>query len=262
MKFTIPGVPIAKARHRTVRKENFSMEYDPQEKEKKTISWHLTTQIREAFDSKDKVTSMEVSKNAFAASLAVEMTFYMPIPSSTSNRSLNRFLWGLADSKNHNTKPDLSNLIKMYEDAGNGIIFVDDKQIVDITARKRYSLNPRTEITVMPKKPLDIHETADAILQTLSPCEFKDLMEITHELSLFANVVDQDSDLETLQEDPSHYRKKLTQAAMLVSELAERFSIYLASIKKKYPKFNELYIEQEPCKTALHCQNRIGKPLS
>jgi Holliday junction resolvase RusA-like endonuclease len=216
------------------------MEYDPQEKQKKTISWTMTTQLREAFNSKDKTVSMEPSRNAFAASLAVEMTFYMPIPASTSNKRLNRLLWGLAE-KEHNTKPDLSNLIKMYEDAGNGIIFADDKQIVDITAKKRYSLNPRTEITVMPKKPLDIHETADAILQTLSPCEFRDLMEITHELSLFANLVDQDPDLDKLQEDPNHYRKQLTKAALLISELAERYASFLSTIKKKYPKFNEIY---------------------
>jgi Holliday junction resolvase RusA-like endonuclease len=45
MKFTIPGVPIPKARHRTARRGNFVMQYDPQEAEKKRVSLILLHQV-------------------------------------------------------------------------------------------------------------------------------------------------------------------------------------------------------------------------
>lgn len=249
MKFVIPGVPLAKARHRTVRRGNIMMMYDPQEKQKNQVSSILMRQMQEAFDSNDKAIHMEASNLAFAGSVSVQIIFYLPYPASATKKSLNRFLWGFPDSRNHYTKPDLSNLIKFAEDAANGILFADDKQIVDITASKRYSLNPRTEIFVMPKPHLDIHQTADAILQTLSPSEFSDIMEITYELSEFANHVSTDSDLANLEKDPQLYRKRLTQAACVISLLAERYSSYLSSIKKKYPNFHS---HLDECKTALH----------
>jgi hypothetical protein len=176
-------------------------------------------------------------------------------------------LWGLEND--HDVKPDLSNLIKFYEDCANGILFHDDKQIVELKSKKKYSLNPRTVITVMPKKTIDIHETADQILQSLSPCDFVDLMEITYAIAKFANAVDKDTDVTMLESDPKNYRKQLTQAAMLVSELAERYSGYLTMIKKKYPKFHETcdqveeFDEQFQCKADLHVQQFCtGKTLS
>ena len=48
----------------------------------------------------------------------------------------------------HTTKPCVSNLIKFIEDAANGIVFVDDKQIVSITARKFYGPNAYTEMRI------------------------------------------------------------------------------------------------------------------
>lgn len=45
-------------------------------------------------------------------------------------------------------RPDLDNLIKLIQDALNGIAYHDDKQIQEITARKYYSAKPRTVITV------------------------------------------------------------------------------------------------------------------
>lgn len=45
-------------------------------------------------------------------------------------------------------KPDADNLAKLVCDALNGIVWHDDKQIVDLQVIKNYSLDPRTVINV------------------------------------------------------------------------------------------------------------------
>ena len=45
-------------------------------------------------------------------------------------------------------KPDLDNLTKFIKDAGRGIIYHDDSQVVHETADKIFSPKPHTEITV------------------------------------------------------------------------------------------------------------------
>ena len=242
MKFTLPGIPVPQQRHRTKRVKQMIWEYDPQAKEKDSKAWDLKTQMQDAFNSSNKATSMEASNLAFATAVSVEITFFMPFSASASNKRLNRFLWGLETMVE---KPDLDNLEKFILDTAKGILFTDDKIVVELKSKKVYSLNPRTEIKVMPKKPMDIHETADAILQTLSPCEFHDLVEITHELSSFAACITQDTDLASLEQDPQLYRKRLTEAAGLISELAEKYAVYLASIKKKFPNFCDNVIDSK-----------------
>lgn len=46
------------------------------------------------------------------------------------------------------TKPDLDNLLKTILDAGTGITWHDDKQIVQIKTAKYYSHSPRTVLTI------------------------------------------------------------------------------------------------------------------
>jgi Holliday junction resolvase RusA-like endonuclease len=70
--------------------------------------------------------------------LSIEVDFYFDPPK--------RFKGDI--SRDHVSKPDLSNLIKFIEDVCNGIVFGDDSQICDIKARKLYGIQPRTELTV------------------------------------------------------------------------------------------------------------------
>ena len=48
----------------------------------------------------------------------------------------------------HTTKPDGSNVLKAIEDGLNGIVYVDDSQIVMSHIEKHYSDSPRVEVTV------------------------------------------------------------------------------------------------------------------
>jgi len=44
---------------------------------------------------------------------------------------------------------DIDNLVKLFNDSLNGIVWKDDSQIVELRARKSYDKeNPRTEVTV------------------------------------------------------------------------------------------------------------------
>lgn len=45
-------------------------------------------------------------------------------------------------------KPDVDKLIRAISDALTGVVWEDDSQLVEVTAKKQYGLPPRTEITV------------------------------------------------------------------------------------------------------------------
>lgn len=73
--------------------------------------------------------------------ISIIWDFGMPYPKSLSKR-LKKAIEEDSATYPHVKKPDLSNLIKFVEDAMQGIIFVDDKQIIDITAKKYYCKDP------------------------------------------------------------------------------------------------------------------------
>lgn len=66
--------------------------------------------------------------------LALEVCFYLMRPKSVKR-------------VHPSVRPDLDNYIKALMDAGNGIVWEDDCQIVDIRAVKRYG-SPRIQILV------------------------------------------------------------------------------------------------------------------
>lgn len=71
--------------------------------------------------------------------------FYMPIPKATSNKVRERMAAGLEVPAK---KPDIDNLLKAVLDALNGKAYHDDNQIVDISAKKLYSNEPKTVVFI------------------------------------------------------------------------------------------------------------------
>ena len=74
----------------------------------------------------------------FDGPLKVVMGFGFERPKSVSEKK----------RPHHITPPDLDNLIKTVGDAGNGILWEDDKQIVELKCFKYYSKAPIITITV------------------------------------------------------------------------------------------------------------------
>ena len=130
MKIIIPGKPIAKKRPRFARRGKFVTTYNDQETEEGKVLWEIRQQRPE---------------KPIERPIAIHLWFGMPIPKSTSKKQIRAILERKAP---HIKKPDIDNLIKFYLDVMNNEIFLDDKQIYYLTARKSYTKNPRTMIEV------------------------------------------------------------------------------------------------------------------
>lgn len=78
--------------------------------------------------------------------LMVLLTFYRPIQKSISKVEHVRRQSG---KKLPIVKADIDNYIKAVLDACNSIVWKDDNSITDISAKKRYSTNPRIEMEVL-----------------------------------------------------------------------------------------------------------------
>jgi Holliday junction resolvase RusA-like endonuclease len=117
----IPGTPTTKLRPRFARCGNGVKTYDPQSEDKETTRWQIKARMKGA----------QPIEGPFALTLLC--VFKKP----KSKRDVF-----------HITKPDLDNLVKWIGDVGNGVLWVDDKQIVNISASKIYGDEPRTVVTV------------------------------------------------------------------------------------------------------------------
>ena len=128
---TLLGIPLPKARPRFSRYKGRVRTYDTQSEEKETIKWQL----------KCSMLGLEI----ITAPVVVDIIFYMPITKSTS---MNQKAMMLDGTIKYTKKPDGDNLEKFFWDGMNSIVYADDKQIYKWSGEKRYSLKPRTEITL------------------------------------------------------------------------------------------------------------------
>jgi len=136
IEFTIPGKPIAKKRPRFARRGKFVTTYSDQETEESKVMFHIMQGIKKYSDI------LPLPKKY---AIEIECTFYMPIPKSTSKKR------SMLMSENliaHVKKPDIDNLLKFIKDCMNEIVYHDDSQITIVHAFKKYSDDPRTEISI------------------------------------------------------------------------------------------------------------------
>ena len=135
---TIDGVPVGKGRPKFARRGNFVTAYTPAKT--KIYEGHIALVAQESMKSE--------RKDICSSPVQVNMYIYVPIPQSWSKIKRSR---ALNDEEYPTTKPDVDNVVKGVLDALNGIVFEDDKQVVDLCVIKRYSDRPRVEVRVYEK---------------------------------------------------------------------------------------------------------------
>jgi len=75
----------------------------------------------------------------------IHVKIYRNIPKSFSKKKTTDAETGLLRPT---TKPDVDNYYKGIGDALNGVIWVDDSQVISLTVEKYYSKRPRAEIEI------------------------------------------------------------------------------------------------------------------
>lgn len=133
IQFTVPGEPVAKGRARAFIRHGHVAHYTPEKTAK--------------YENLVKLAANEVVGNQDPTNRAVRLkcVFYMPIPKSYPKKRAEACLGGV---ERHCKKPDTDNLLKAIKDGCNGVVWVDDCQVVEVAALKLYSERPRVEIIV------------------------------------------------------------------------------------------------------------------
>jgi Holliday junction resolvase RusA-like endonuclease len=218
MRFMILGEPIAQQRHRDTVRGGKRYKYDPLSEVKKGIRGQFYRQLAELRQNNDHKISMEASKLPYMGFYHVYMHFYFGVPDSTPKARKNAKLWGLEKCVVHK---DLDNLEKFMMDIFNGLLFDDDKRVVNLSSQKSYSENPRTEILIQGYN-MDTQSETAQILELLSPREFQDLSAVCFEIS------------QSAEEFEDYSSTEMTRIASLLKELAQITSAYLPKIQKKF----------------------------
>jgi Holliday junction resolvase RusA-like endonuclease len=129
--FTVPGTPIAKGRAKFARRGAFVTTYTPKE----TVQYENLVRLaaQEAMAGADP----------FDTPVALTVAIYLPIPQSWSKKKQEKARTGLIGATK---KPDADNVLKALKDGMNGVVYIDDARITDVTLQKRYALSPRVDV--------------------------------------------------------------------------------------------------------------------
>lgn len=129
--FTVPGIPTGKARPRFARMGNFVRTYQPAEDARRenliALAYLRVTGDALPYDG--------------PVMLSVESRFIPPSSWSGKRRAA-----AIAGMVYKTSKPDVDNILKSVKDGLNGIAYVDDAQVVNVSAGKGYGV--RNEIVV------------------------------------------------------------------------------------------------------------------
>lgn len=125
LELQLPGIPISAARPRVTRR---GFAFDPKAGEKKLARAKIAADWKQ-----------EILKEP----LALELSFFMPIPKSASKRKKEALL-----GTPHIIKPDCDNLAKFTLDVLSDIVYSDDSCVFDLRINKTYSDEPKTVIKI------------------------------------------------------------------------------------------------------------------
>jgi Holliday junction resolvase RusA-like endonuclease len=131
--FEIPGNPVAKGRARAYRRGNYIAHYTPE----KTVNYENLVKMVAMQDMK--------GKQLIAGPISMVISLFFQIPESWSNK---KRLSALNGTVRPTVKPDLDNCCKVVADALNGVVWHDDKQVVEVVVKKFYSDRPRANVSI------------------------------------------------------------------------------------------------------------------
>jgi Holliday junction resolvase RusA-like endonuclease len=127
--FTIPGVARGKGRPRATRRGTL---YTP-----------ASTVSAEAWVK--SCAYEQIGQPLLMTPLAVTVGIDVAVPTSWSKKRRDA---ALAGQTRPTGKPDLDNSIKLVMDALNKLVWMDDSQVVRLTATKRYGPAPQTVVEI------------------------------------------------------------------------------------------------------------------
>lgn len=131
--FVVTGNPVGKGRPRATSRGGFVRMYT----DAKTLGFEAAV----ADEASTAMRGFEV----FETPMQMQLSAYYPIPKSWSKKKRQQAIDGEIYP---NVKPDLDNVLKAVLDALNGVVYVDDSQVINLVATKRYSTDPRVEVYV------------------------------------------------------------------------------------------------------------------
>jgi Holliday junction resolvase RusA-like endonuclease len=131
--FTVYGDAVGKQRPRFARRGNFVSTYSPQKT--KTYEDEIRLMAKAAMGASEPLETP----------VTVAIYIRVGIPASFSKQKRKDALEGILKPTK---KPDADNILKCFLDAMNGIVYLDDKQVVNIHLTKVYAETPAVEIMV------------------------------------------------------------------------------------------------------------------
>jgi Holliday junction resolvase RusA-like endonuclease len=143
VEFFVPGEPVGKGRPRVGKVGQHARLFTPA----KTVNYegliaHAGSQAMQA-------------RALIDGPVLVEMHMGLSIPQSMSKK---RKALAVAGRVFPTKKPDMDNVIKAIFDGLNGVVWVDDVQVVDTMVRKRYAETPGVRVRVVPLYTADHQE--------------------------------------------------------------------------------------------------------
>ena len=133
--FTVPGEPCGKGRARATIRAGHATMYTPA----KTVNYEALVKMCALQQRKGELIKGPV---------ALHITAVFGIPKSWSKKKLAQFAAG--ETVDYVTKkPDIDNIQKIIADALNGVVWVDDSQVVDSYSAKRYGHTPCVIVRVV-----------------------------------------------------------------------------------------------------------------
>ena len=148
----VTGHPVAKGRGRAFTRPGGGIGmFTP----KKTRRWEQ--------DARDLARCDMYGRELYAGCLKIRISVDLAVPQSWPEWKRDAALDGrIAPSG----RPDLDNVIKAAKDAFNGVVWVDDSQIVEVGAIKEYSAQPAVTIDVTPLNALSARISKKSNLET------------------------------------------------------------------------------------------------